>query len=299
VLQPPAGSSSVSTGAWFALDRWGVRPDIVSFAKGVTSAYLPLGGIMVTRAIKEAMDSVKPDDRWMHAYTYSGHPTCCAVALKNIEIMRRERIVEHLREREAALRSTLAQLLDLPIAGDLRGAGFFYALELVKAPETRETFQDAECERLLPLVSALYFLDGVVGIVSHVQGVRKRPGGFRSKRVHMTRARRPASLSSRLGGVWILGRSDRLAQALTRRLDASSDLLAPLRIPGDLWRLRGHLGSAATASPQPPEQEGHGALRCGDDRRRPVAHRCLAKLPPPVPAGRRFTASKATLRSAL
>src|SRR5436309_933645 len=73
------------TGRWFALSHWDVKPDIMSFAKGVTSGYLPLGGIMVTKAIKQAMDSVKPEGRWMHAYTYSGHPTCCAVALKNLD----------------------------------------------------------------------------------------------------------------------------------------------------------------------------------------------------------------------
>ena len=73
----------------------------------------------------------------------------CAIALKNIEIMKREGIVEHVRENEDAFRSTLAQLLDLPIVGDLRGTGFFYALELVKDKDSRETFADDECEKLL------------------------------------------------------------------------------------------------------------------------------------------------------
>ncbi|HBH01243.1 MAG TPA: aspartate aminotransferase family protein, partial [Candidatus Rokubacteria bacterium] len=68
------------TGRWFAMHHWNVRPDIRAFAKGVTSGYLPLGGIMVSKAVKDAMDTVKPEDRWMHAYTYSGHPACCAVA---------------------------------------------------------------------------------------------------------------------------------------------------------------------------------------------------------------------------
>jgi adenosylmethionine-8-amino-7-oxononanoate aminotransferase len=72
-----------------------------------------------------------------------------AIALKNIEIMKRERIVEHVAETEDDFRSTLAQLLDLPIVGDLRGTGFFYALELVKDKETRETFSEEECETLL------------------------------------------------------------------------------------------------------------------------------------------------------
>ena len=93
------------TGHWFAMTHWNVLPDIMSFAKGVSSGYLPLGGIMVSKDIKEAMDSVKPEDKWMHAYTYSGHPTCCAVGLKNVEIMERERLVE----RSATLGHAAAQ----------------------------------------------------------------------------------------------------------------------------------------------------------------------------------------------
>ena len=73
----------------------------------------------------------------------------CAIALKNIEIMKRERIMEHVLGNEAAFRATLEQLLELPIVGDVRGAGYFYAIELVKDKETRETFSDEECETLL------------------------------------------------------------------------------------------------------------------------------------------------------
>src|SRR5207245_2570801 len=110
------------TGRWFGLDHWNVKPDILSFAKGVTSGYLPLGGIMVTRAIKDMMDSVKPEDRWMHAYTYSGHPTCCAVALKNIKIMQRERLWENAAAMGDRLHAALqAALGDLPNTGDIRG----------------------------------------------------------------------------------------------------------------------------------------------------------------------------------
>jgi adenosylmethionine-8-amino-7-oxononanoate aminotransferase len=98
-----------------------VTPDILSFAKGVTSGYLPLGGIMVTRAIKEVMDSVKPDDRWMHAYTYSGHPTCCAVALKNIEIMERDRLSEYAAKMGEYLQAGLtAAFGNHPNTGDIR-----------------------------------------------------------------------------------------------------------------------------------------------------------------------------------
>ncbi len=84
-----------------------------------------------------------------HGITFGGHPVMCAIALKNIEIMKREGIIEHVRANEDAFRSTLAQLLDIPIVGDLRGTGFFYAIELVKDKDTRETFSDEECEKLL------------------------------------------------------------------------------------------------------------------------------------------------------
>jgi adenosylmethionine-8-amino-7-oxononanoate aminotransferase len=86
---------------------------------------------------------------YSHGITFGGHPVMAAIALKNIEIMKRERIVEHVAETEVDFHKTLSQLLDLPIVGDLRGTGFFYALELVKDKETRETFSDEECETLL------------------------------------------------------------------------------------------------------------------------------------------------------
>jgi adenosylmethionine-8-amino-7-oxononanoate aminotransferase len=90
----------------------------------VTSGYLPLGGIMVSRAIKEAIDEVKPEDRWMHAYTYSGHPTCCAVGLKNLEIMERERRWENAAKMGERLYAGLKQAFgDHPHAGDIRGDG--------------------------------------------------------------------------------------------------------------------------------------------------------------------------------
>jgi adenosylmethionine-8-amino-7-oxononanoate aminotransferase len=130
------------TGHWFALSHWGVVPDIVSFAKGVTSGYQPLGGIMVSREIKEAMDSVHPDSRWMHAYTYSGHPTCCAVALKNLEIMERERLWENAARMGTRLYEGLKQTFgDHPRVGDVRGGkGLLAGIELVADRATKATF---------------------------------------------------------------------------------------------------------------------------------------------------------------
>jgi adenosylmethionine-8-amino-7-oxononanoate aminotransferase len=88
-------------------------------------------------------------EMYAHGITFGGHPVMAAIALKNIEIMRRERIIEHVAEKQGYFHQALSQLLDLPIVGDLRGTGFFYALELVKDKETRETFSDEECETLL------------------------------------------------------------------------------------------------------------------------------------------------------
>jgi adenosylmethionine-8-amino-7-oxononanoate aminotransferase len=86
---------------------------------------------------------------YAHGITFGGHPVQAAVALKNIEIMKRERIVEHVAETQDEFRATLEQLLDLPIVGDVRGTGFFYAIELVKDKDTRAGFTNEECETLL------------------------------------------------------------------------------------------------------------------------------------------------------
>jgi putrescine---pyruvate transaminase len=130
------------TGRWFALEHWNVLPDMVSFAKGVSSGYLPLGGIMVSREIKRAMDDVSPDDRWMHAYTYSGHPTCCAVGLKNLEIMERERLWERAAAMGTRLHRGLQSALgDHKHVGDVRGGkGLLAAIELVEDRATKAPF---------------------------------------------------------------------------------------------------------------------------------------------------------------
>jgi len=86
---------------------------------------------------------------YTHGITFGGHPVQAAIALKNLEIMRREKIVERVADQQDVVRAKLEQLLELPIVGDVRGTGFFYALELVKNKETRESFSDEECERLL------------------------------------------------------------------------------------------------------------------------------------------------------
>jgi adenosylmethionine-8-amino-7-oxononanoate aminotransferase len=121
------------TGQWFALTHWNVQPDIQSFAKAVTSGYAPLGGIVVSRDIFETMNTVKPEDRWMHAATYSGHPMCCAVGLANIAIMEKERLWERSARLGTRLYQGLLQLQkELPAIGDVRGGkGLIAAVELV------------------------------------------------------------------------------------------------------------------------------------------------------------------------
>ena len=134
-------------GAWFGSERYDIRPDIVTSAKGLSSAYAAIGAVIARDAVMEPF--LQAERMYTHGITFGGHPVQAAIALKNIEIMKRERIVEGVAENAETFRATLAQLLDLPIAGDLRGTGYFYALELVKDKETRETFSADECETLL------------------------------------------------------------------------------------------------------------------------------------------------------
>ena len=134
-------------GEWFGSDLYDIRPDLVTCAKGLSSAYASIGAVIATDGVVEPF--LNGDATYTHGITFGGHPVQCAIALKNIEIMKRERVVENVRDNGGDFRATLEQLLDLPIAGDLRGTGYFYALELVKDKETHETFTDDECETLL------------------------------------------------------------------------------------------------------------------------------------------------------
>jgi len=134
-------------GTWFGSERYNIRPDLVTCAKGLSSAYASIGAVIATDKVMEPF--LEGESMYSHGITFGGHPVQAAIALKNLEIMRREKIVEHVHDDQSAVRAQLAQLLELPIVGDLRGTGFFYALELVKDKETRETFSDEECERLI------------------------------------------------------------------------------------------------------------------------------------------------------
>jgi adenosylmethionine-8-amino-7-oxononanoate aminotransferase len=119
------------TGRWFALGHWGVEPDLVSFAKGVTSGYLPLGGVIAATHVRDAIESAPYDRRFMHAATYSGHPVCCAVGLRNVEIIESESLVERAALFGRRLLTGLEGLRDLPAVGDVRGLGMMCGVELV------------------------------------------------------------------------------------------------------------------------------------------------------------------------
>jgi adenosylmethionine-8-amino-7-oxononanoate aminotransferase len=125
------------TGKWFALGHWGVEPDLVSFAKGVTSGYLPLGGVIASKRVHEAIESAPADRKFMHAATYSGHPVCCAVGLRNVEIIETEGLVERAAVMGRRLLAGLEGLRDLPVVGDVRGLGLMCGVELVNDRNTK------------------------------------------------------------------------------------------------------------------------------------------------------------------
>ncbi len=134
-------------GEWFGAERYGYQPDIITTAKGLTSAYAPMGAVIVSDRLAEPfMDGLHS---FTHGFTFGGHPICAAVALANLDAFEREGVLDYVRANEAAFRATVESLRDLPIVGDVRGAGYFLALELVKDKQTRETFSDEEAETLL------------------------------------------------------------------------------------------------------------------------------------------------------
>jgi len=134
-------------GAWFGSERYDIKPDLMTIAKGLSSSYAAIGAVVASDRVMEPF--MRDTNMYAHGITFGGHPVMSAIALKNIEIMKRDRIVEHVAETQDTFRKTLSQLLDLPIVGDVRGTGFFYAVELVKDKDTRESFNDEECETLL------------------------------------------------------------------------------------------------------------------------------------------------------
>jgi adenosylmethionine-8-amino-7-oxononanoate aminotransferase len=134
-------------GSMFACDDFGYVPDIITCAKGLTSGYAPIGAMIASDRLFEPFK--KGTTSFPHGFTFGGHPVSAAVAMANLDIFEREGLNQHVKENAPAFRATLEKLLDLPLVGDVRGAGYFYGIELVKDKNTRETFNDAESERLL------------------------------------------------------------------------------------------------------------------------------------------------------
>ncbi len=133
-------------GEWFAVSREGVAPDLISVAKGLTAAYAPMGAMLARDRVLAPI--VEQKKVFRHGITFGGHPLSAAIALKSIEIIERDRVLENVREQAGALQGRLAHLLDLPLVGDVRGAGFFWAMELVKDDDNTR-FDQGERDELL------------------------------------------------------------------------------------------------------------------------------------------------------
>jgi putrescine---pyruvate transaminase len=125
------------TGEWFALKHWNVKPDILSFAKAITSGYAPLGGIQISDAIRETIESAAESEAFMHGYTYSGHAMACAVGLKNLELMEKDNYPARARELGKRMLNGLKTLTEFPFVGDVRGLGLIAGVEIVSNKETK------------------------------------------------------------------------------------------------------------------------------------------------------------------
>ena len=126
-------------GEWFGSTHYGIRPDLISFAKGVTSGYLPLGGALVGERVAETV--IASGGEFAHGYTYSGHPAACAVALANLRLMRDEGVIERVRNETAPyFNERWATLAEHPIVGEARSLGLMGAIELVRDKASRERF---------------------------------------------------------------------------------------------------------------------------------------------------------------
>jgi adenosylmethionine-8-amino-7-oxononanoate aminotransferase len=134
-------------GEWFGAQRFDYQPDIITTAKGLTSAYAPMGAVIASDRIFEPF--AHGTTSFDHGLTFGGHPVAAATALANIAVFEEEHLLDHVRANEGALRAMLDGLRDIPIVGDVRGAGYFQAIELVKDQETKVSFDEEESETLL------------------------------------------------------------------------------------------------------------------------------------------------------
>ncbi len=135
-------------GTWFGCERFDYQPDMITFAKAVTSGYAPLGGVIVSDRLA-APFLEQPGRTYLHGLTFGGHPVSCAVALENLRIMEEEDVLGNVRRNEPLFDEIMEGLRDLPMVGDVRGCGYFRTVELVRDKETKQTFDPEECNWLL------------------------------------------------------------------------------------------------------------------------------------------------------
>jgi adenosylmethionine-8-amino-7-oxononanoate aminotransferase len=134
-------------GEYFGAQRLGYQPDIITTAKGLSSAYAPIGAMIASDRVAEPF--LQGDASFLHGYTFGGHPVSCAVAHANLDVFEQEGLLEHVRGNEGVFRAMLESLRDIPIVGDVRGMGYFHGLELVKDRDTKATFDPEESRWLL------------------------------------------------------------------------------------------------------------------------------------------------------
>ncbi|MCB1245930.1 MAG: aspartate aminotransferase family protein [Acidimicrobiia bacterium] len=147
-------------GTWFGGHKYGYVPDMITFAKGVTSGYAPLGGVITRPHIADALKD--QDEVFWHGITFGGHPVSCAVGLANLEAMEAEGIIDHAAAHQDEFRTKLETLLELPIAAEVRGTGYFYAVELQKDPASGTPFGDEEKAALIGKLKPLLLEQGLI-----------------------------------------------------------------------------------------------------------------------------------------
>ncbi len=134
-------------GHYFGAQRFDYQPDMITTAKGLTSSYAPMGAVIASDRVMEPF--LQGNNAFMHGFTWGGHPMCAAVAMANLDVFEEEHINENVLENEPHFRAMLDSLRDIPIVGDVRGAGYFQAIELVKDRDTQLSFDKDESETLL------------------------------------------------------------------------------------------------------------------------------------------------------
>ena len=147
-------------GHWFGCQRYDYLPDIITTAKGLTSAYAPMGAVVARDHLAEPF--ADHEAAFLHGFTFAGHPMCAAVALANIDVFEREDLLQNVLDHENDLRAMLDSMRDIPCVGDVRGAGYFHAMELVKDKATKQRFAPDEHAQVMKFMAAELFERGLI-----------------------------------------------------------------------------------------------------------------------------------------